>query len=588
MIAAFAWLSEILLRNINKSLQEKITQKQLLSLRDSYRKICGLIDSTSVAFQPLTAISVPYTFLNFLWITYYVVILMLKGDHYYDNREIDVVLNCLSWLFSLALNLLYLLERCNRVNYQLCQIKKILYKLELTVTDEGLKQDITLFYLETLHYQRGGYNIFKVFELGTSTVTIMFGPHFFAYLATIIQFHYAVTITVLRWCYVETCSLVELTSQAFQPLNICMVPSFFIFYLINVFYLTLAFWEDDNLSAKKSFSIAVDCSCWIIVLTLNLIYVTMRCHRVEEKIKSTKNILYYLEMRSTDEIKESVSLFFHESMHYQSTSFNVLNSQMINRSLLATVAKTKNLLYKLEMMNQSETSKQDIATFYCETIHCQCVGFYTFIAIIQTDLLISVLARISYYTLRKINIELGNMKEAFSNRPDIELLRMSFNKICMSIDVTSCTFQPLTLFSVPITIFLNIANGYFLLVTIAKLEEKFGNYTNLIVNTTLWLSLTFMNILNVTNDCQKAQREVAATRDILYKLEMRLSECELREKVRAFYFEVVHYQNTSYNIYGVYKLDFSLMAIVYGTIVTYLATFIQFHMLIEGLKENNY
>ncbi|CAB3372976.1 Hypothetical predicted protein [Cloeon dipterum] len=192
LIVAFAHISASILRRLNTKIN-KVSESRKRSvcneinvLRDSFTDVCGVVETASVVFQPLTAILVPYLVFNLLVDLYYFLMVVFNLDPFYKESEAAMTCICVTLIAVLVVNVFYVSLQCQKIE----QTKNLLYHLEMEVENcEELKDSLTAFYFESLHYQKTAFNIFATFRLDRSLLLVF--ASVVTYLATIIQFHQA-------------------------------------------------------------------------------------------------------------------------------------------------------------------------------------------------------------------------------------------------------------------------------------------------------------------------------------------------------------------------------------------------------------
>ncbi|CAB3372055.1 Hypothetical predicted protein [Cloeon dipterum] len=206
-----------------------------------------------------------------------------------------------------------------------------------------------------------------------------------------------------------------------------------------------------------------------------------------------------------------------------------------------------------------------------------------------SNLLLGVIASSSKSIFQRLNDKIEKFNVTGKDQIEEEVLkaRARFVDCCALIDLTSQTFSPLTAFCIPVFIFFYLQNGYYIIMVLLDLDPIYKKFKLTITTASvLWLvSLSFI-FWYVTNRCQDATHQISVTKNILYRLSVHESDKIARENFSLFFHEVLHYQKTKFDIFGVNAINRTLIAVVLCPFFTHLATLIQFHILITQLNEN--
>ncbi|CAB3381671.1 Hypothetical predicted protein [Cloeon dipterum] len=358
------------------------------------------------------------------------------------------------------------------------------------------------------------------------------------------SFQHRYGIHLLRDSFSQVCVCIELVSQEFFPLTYLCVPATFLIILINLDHSMVAYLRLERLYAQSKtneITIYVSCGMWFLLLTFNLALLSSRCQAVRSELLKTRNLLYQAEMMAEEKHKNELSSFFHETLHYQKTSFNIVGVFLIDKSLLMLV------------FGPILTYLATLIQFQISTIH-NAEG-------------------------TKINENIKNNK-GFQN-DEILIFRRSYSQVCDCIELVSQDFFPLTFISVPATFIIILIDLDHSMVAFLGLERIYSQSKTkeiaIYSSCCMWILLLAFNLVLLSSRCQGARSELLNTRDLLYQAEM-ITEDDYKFEVSLFFHETLHYQQTNFNIVGVFLIDARLLMLVFGPLLTYLATLIQFQM----------
>ncbi|CAB3372969.1 Hypothetical predicted protein [Cloeon dipterum] len=220
-------------------------------------------------------------------------------------------------------------------------------------------------------------------------------------------------------------------------------------------------------------------------------------------------------------------------------------------------------------------------------------AYYKILALLQTNMLISVFAKILAEMIESINQSILTIsKSPPATKIEIIFLRQSLSEICSLVDAISSVFHPLTVFFVPVLFFIYLVDFYYFVVVVLSLESYYKNSELLIAYACgSWIVLLTFNICYLCTRCQKVTNEIEKVKNNLYHMEMHFESSSYLKNQRHtqfayFYCESVHY-STRFNVFGAQKIDMALL-IEFASVFIYLATLLQFHQSTMSVDSSQY